>query len=71
MVANTIDQDLQDFLFQDFCRCKIKTNEIEAIESWCNEQFGIGNWEYTWDNKVDIFSFSNDGDSTLFLLRWA
>jgi hypothetical protein len=52
--------------------------DLEAtMRTWCKDTFGEGGrnkhlrWRYGWTNKHSTFYFKNDGDVSLFLLRWA
>jgi hypothetical protein len=50
---------------------------IDERTAWCNEQFGKGNWEWTWEtndndfyNILEIFSFKKEQYKIWFILRW-
>ncbi len=48
--------------------------EQSEIITWCTENFGRGGrkerWRFGWLDKNYTFYFKQEGDVTLFLLRW-
>lgn len=66
---------------------KDRYHQNRAMEQWCEKNIGPGCWAFgkanTWQGMDDklwtidsmfgntTFSFKNDKDCTLFLLRWA